>query len=339
MATVKERPAIRLEAKSSSAGRWKVIGAGALAGLIAALAMTALMALTRLLLGVPSPSEMLGDVAIPSLSLDQFFQLIGRFDGGNGIKKVGISSVLIGQLVAGLLAGVVYGALSTPGRVGNVRRGTIFVVVAGLVAWLGTIIPLRAVLFTNYRGLPAGPAMALTAVALLLTYAFFGAVLVLAYRAMVGPRSTSREAEAPSGAPVGRRVVLVAGAGVVTAAVTGGLLRLLYGRSTLRYDCTRYRRPDLPPHTPNDRFYSVTKNVLDPDVARATWRLRVDGQVNIPRTYTFDELTALPTVTTQEATVSCISNDIGDGLASNAIWRGVPLRALLEAAGMQQPPA
>jgi len=339
MATVKERPAIRAETKPHAAGRWQAIGAGALAGLIAALAMTALMALTRLLLGVPSPAEMLGDVVIPGLSLDQFFQLIGRFDGGNGIKKAGISSVLAGQLVAGLLAGVVYGALSVPGRSGNGRRGRIFVVIAGLVAWLGTIIPLRAVLFTNYRGLPAGPAVALTASALLLTYACCGVVLVLAYRAMVAPPSTSGAAETPSGELVGRRVLLVAGAGVVTAAVSGGLLRLLYGRSTLHYDGTRYRGPDIQPITPNDRFYRVTKNILDPDVARATWRLRVDGRVGNPRTYTFAELTALPAVTTQEATISCISNDIGDGLASNAIWRGVPLRALLEVAGMEQPPA
>jgi len=39
-------------------------------------------------------------------------------------------------------------------------------------------------------------------------------------------------------------------------------------------------------------------------------------------------------VTTQEATVSCISNVVGDGLVSNTVWRDVPLRALLEMAGV-----
>jgi DMSO/TMAO reductase YedYZ molybdopterin-dependent catalytic subunit len=86
--------------------------------------------------------------------------------------------------------------------------------------------------------------------------------------------------------------------------------------------------------TPNDRFYTVTKNILDPTIARPVWRLAVTGQVARPRTYTFAELTALP-ASEQEATLSCISNDVGDGLSSNARWTGVPLRQLLETAGPQ----
>jgi DMSO/TMAO reductase YedYZ molybdopterin-dependent catalytic subunit len=310
--------------------RIALIGAGLLAGLVAALTMTALMAITRWLLGLPTPAEMIGDVYIPSLSLDQFFTLIGRFNGGNGIKRVGIGSVLIGQLVAGIIAGGVYGCLGE-------RRGRIFAVAAGLVAWLVTIIPLRSVLHTNYRGLPAVPATALTVVGILLLYAAFGFVLVLTYRWMIATPAVKRGETAEVTAPIGRRALLVGGAGLVAAAVAGGLVRLLYNRSTLLYDGTRYRGPDIQPITPNDRFYSVTKNILDPDVVRSVWRLRLDGRVSRPRTFTFDELAALPGVTTQEATVSCVSNDVGDGLASNAVWKGISLRALLESAGLQQP--
>jgi DMSO/TMAO reductase YedYZ molybdopterin-dependent catalytic subunit len=36
--------------------------------------------------------------------------------------------------------------------------------------------------------------------------------------------------------------------------------------------------------------------------------------------------------TTQETTLRCISNQTGGGLMSNAAWRGVPLRSLIEAA-------
>nr|MDQ2658989.1 molybdopterin-dependent oxidoreductase [Verrucomicrobiota bacterium] len=36
---------------------------------------------------------------------------------------------------------------------------------------------------------------------------------------------------------------------------------------------------------------------------------------------------------TQETTLMCISNGLGAGLMSNAVWKGVPLAALLEAAG------
>lgn len=310
--------------------RSALIGAGLLAGLVAALAMTALMVLARWWFGLPTPAELIGDVFIPNLSLGQFFRLIDRFGGGNGIKRVGIGSVLIGQIVAGTVAGGVYGWLGG-------RRGQRFVVAAGVIAWLVTIITLRPVLHTNYRGLPAAPATALTIVGILLLYAAFGCLFVATYRWMTAaPGAVQRDTNSAT-APIGRRALLVTGVGAVTAVVAGGLVRLLYNRSTLHYDGTRYRGPDIQPITPTDRFYSVTKNVLDPDIARSLWRLRLDGRVANPRTFTFDELAALPGVTTQEATVSCISNDTGDGLASNAVWKGISLRTLLESAGLQQP--
>ncbi|MDQ3013398.1 MAG: molybdopterin-dependent oxidoreductase, partial [Acidobacteriota bacterium] len=50
-----------------------------------------------------------------------------------------------------------------------------------------------------------------------------------------------------------------------------------------------------------------------------------------PKVWSFDELKKLP-ATTQETTLRCISNGVGGGLISNAAWKGVPLRALIEAA-------
>ena len=323
-------------------GKLRATAGGALAGLLAALAMTAFISLTRLWFGIPAPAEMIGDVFIPSLDLDTFFQLIGRFGGGSGIKQAGIGGVVAAQIIFGLLVGAIYGALAGgprdtwARRFGASSRALIFLAVAGIVAWLGTIIPLRSVLFTNYRGLPAGPATVLTIVGILLTYGFFAAVLIVAYRFMTMPRTASSavDGEAETAAPVPRRALLVGGATVITAAVSGGLLRRLYLDSTLLYDGTRYLGADIQPRTPNDRFYTVTKNILDPDPVRAIWRLRVDGVVARPRTYTFEELAASTARATQEATLSCISNDIGDGLVSNAVWTGVPLRSLLEEAGV-----
>lgn len=317
-------------------GRARVIAMGALAGLFAALSMTTLMAVARITLGLPSPAEMIGDVFIPSLDLDTFFQLINRFNGGNGIKRVGIGSVLIGQVVAGTVVGSIYGLLASCGimrRFGASTRGLLFIAIAGVIAWLGTIIPLRSVLHTNYRGVPAGPATALSIIGLLIIYAVFAWLLVFAFRFLM-VSGTSHSQIALRTPTLGRRTLIVGGATLAMAVVAGGLVRVLYARSTLLYDGTRYRGADVQAITPNNRFYSVTKNVLDPNVARPFWRLRVDGLVARPRTYSFDELAASAAVTTQEATISCISNDVGDGLASNAIWKGVPLRALLEEAGV-----
>ncbi len=109
------------------------------------------------------------------------------------------------------------------------------------------------------------------------------------------------------------------------------MLRRFYKLATFSYDGTMYRGKDVQAITPNDKFYCVTKNVVDPKVNPALWRLEIGGMVENNRTYSLAELKAIPSVT-QETTLMCISNEIGAGLMSNAVWKGVPLRALLEAA-------
>jgi DMSO/TMAO reductase YedYZ molybdopterin-dependent catalytic subunit len=181
-------------------------------------------------------------------------------------------------------------------------------------------------LSTNYRGLPPDSARIATLISLLVTYSVYGLVLVGTWQfawarpSAVEPRST------------GRRAVLVGGVGAVLAIATGGLLRQLVTLATFGYDGLEYRGQDVQPITPNDRFYTVTKNIVDPDPTAAVWRLEIAGLVERPRTYTFDDIRALP-ATTQETTLMCISNYVGGGLMSNAVWKGVPLRDLLLAAG------
>jgi DMSO/TMAO reductase YedYZ molybdopterin-dependent catalytic subunit len=89
------------------------------------------------------------------------------------------------------------------------------------------------------------------------------------------------------------------------------------------------------PITPNARFYTVTKNIIDPDVKPSFWRFQVTGMVERPRTYNFDALSAISPVT-QETTLMCISNWVGGGLMSNAVWEGVPLRELILASGPRE---
>ena len=138
-------------------------------------------------------------------------------------------------------------------------------------------------------------------------------------------------APVPAAEPVGRRAVVAAAAGAALAVPSVALLRRLNREATFSYDGTVYSGPDIQPIAPNDRFYTVTKNVVDPDVAEPVWRLDVGGLVDEPRTYSFSDIEALPGID-QESTLMCISNRIGAGLFGNAVWRGVPLRDLLEAA-------
>ena len=123
---------------------------------------------------------------------------------------------------------------------------------------------------------------------------------------------------------------MVGAAGVALAAGSGALLQYLNQRAVFPYDGLTYSGPDIKPITPNDRFYTVTKNVIDPNVVADIWRLEIGGRVEEPRSYTFSELMNLASVE-QESTLMCISNRIGAGLFSNAVWQGVPLRDLIGA--------
>ena len=197
------------------------------------------------------------------------------------------------------------------------------------VLWFVSLVILWPTLPTSFIGLPPRLAGPVTALGLLAAYASYGLVLAYAYRVLVQPSEAVRRASRAG--DVTRRALLVTGLGAVLGVATLAVGRRLWDMASFAYDGTRFWGP-LTPITPNDQFYVVTKNVVDPDVSRDLWRLEIGGQVERPRTYGFGEIAALPSVV-QETTLMCISNGVGDALMSNANWTGVPLKSLLEAAG------
>ena len=83
--------------------------------------------------------------------------------------------------------------------------------------------------------------------------------------------------------------------------------------------------------TPNELFYVVSKNEIDPTVELDSWRLDVAGLVDNPMTLTYDDLKdALPVE--EYVTLECIGNVVGGDLIGNAKWKGVRLSAILEEA-------
>lgn len=93
--------------------------------------------------------------------------------------------------------------------------------------------------------------------------------------------------------------------------------------------------PGLTPYfVPNDSFYRIDTALLVPQVDPSSWRLTVSGKVDHPFELTFDELVDLAR-TEEPVTISCVSNEVGGRLVGNARWQGVPLRALLDRAGVQ----
>jgi len=229
----------------------------------------------------------------------------------------------------GALGGWIYAIVAGRRAIAPRRLGIFsftFFVLLPVIVFTAALWP---VLGTHFRGLPIVPATAVTLVGLFLAFVVFERTLVGSYAWLARPFAHPDGMEfSPS---VGRRAVVIGGIGAVMGLGGAGLLRKLYKVATFSYDGTQYKGKEVAPITPNDKFYVVTKNVVDPQVNPALWRLEIGGMVENKRSYTIDEIKAMPSVT-QETTLMCISNQIGAGLMSNAMWKGVPLRSLLEAA-------
>jgi DMSO/TMAO reductase YedYZ molybdopterin-dependent catalytic subunit len=85
---------------------------------------------------------------------------------------------------------------------------------------------------------------------------------------------------------------------------------------------------------PNDDFYRIDTAIVVPRVDLDGWTLSFSGMVDNPYSINFDELMDLPMVE-RYVTLSCVSNEVGGNLVGNARWLGVPLKDLLERAGVQ----
>lgn len=312
---------------------WSIVIDGLLSGIAATVVLILMSVVGRWWLGVSPPPEALPDRFAPTLDIDTFFSLFERFGGYNGLKRFGIRSGTIGLVSVGLLIGLVYAILvgrDAENRA-KTRRGVIFVAITLLVVWVGTLAILAPVLAANYRGLPPSQAVVVSSVWLLIAYLSYGLTLIGSHRFLSRssrPADTGAEREE---AAIGRRQLVVAAGSAALALPAVAIFRRLSAQTTFSYDGTTYSGPGVEPITPNDKFYTVTKNVVDPDIASSVWRLEVNGLVANPKRYAFTDLTELAAVD-QETTLMCISNRIGSGLFSNAIWRGVPLRTLLQAA-------
>ena len=86
--------------------------------------------------------------------------------------------------------------------------------------------------------------------------------------------------------------------------------------------------------TPLDDFYRVDTAFTIPRVDVSTWRLFVDGMVDNELSVGFEELVGLGLVE-RDITLNCVSNEVGGPYIGSTRWTGVPVRLLLERAGVQ----
>ena len=281
--------------------------------------MSAWFFAARLSFGVPTPSEMFANASAPLIPVHLFGLFIGLAHGYTPLKILGFASVVAGQLAVGALGGSVF--------VARAHRSPRFIAAFAFAAWLITSAVFWNVLLGNYHGRSAAAAMGLTLASLGAGFVVFGVTTWWCARQLVADSSGRSARDASS------RATWIAGA--VAALVAAAGFGRIFARATFSYDGRAEIGPDVVALTPNERFYCVTKNFVDPNVDPRAWRLTVTGAVARPMTLDLASLGALPFVE-QETTLMCINNEPGGGLMSNALWRGVPLRSLIAAAGPRE---
>ena len=85
---------------------------------------------------------------------------------------------------------------------------------------------------------------------------------------------------------------------------------------------------------PNEDFYRIDTALSIPRVDLQEWTLDVTGLVDRPYTITYSDLLDMRMVE-RDVTLSCVSNRVGGRLVGNARWQGVPLKEILDRAGVQ----
>lgn len=86
--------------------------------------------------------------------------------------------------------------------------------------------------------------------------------------------------------------------------------------------------------TPNDEFYTVDIGRGIPKIDPVSYRLKVTGQVEHELALSLEDLREM-SAGAHMRTLECISNPVGGNLIGNAVWEVVPLREVLEMAGLR----
>src|SRR5438876_1760169 len=308
---------------------WKALTAGLLAGLVAGIAMTVVMLLLASF-GVATPLAIIGDRLSVFIPRGPFLSIMGRVGGYDHHKQLGVGSTMAGQLLFGAIGGAIYGFFMRRDPARRIPGLTMSIFV--LLPIVVVTIALWSVLGTNYRGMPIAVARLITLLGFALSVLVFERTMVSAFRFLAGSRRESETGEREFSPAIGRRALILSGLGLVIAGGGVALMRKLYRVATFSYDGTQYKGRIVQPITPNDLFYCVTKNVVDPRVNVDLWHLEVNGLVQNPATYRFQDLKGFNQVE-QETTLMCISNGLDAGLISNAVWKGITLRDLIDPAG------
>ncbi len=298
---------------------------GALAGFTSGLIMIVVMLITRFLLNTISLPELLSDWFVSLTPTTLFTALLGSL--GASAKIIMFLLIIIGHVVCSTALGTCYTLVLEPVpfyKEPRWPRGVLF----SIVLWILTttlIVPLAGggflgnLMSTNQIGFLVG---------ILIPYLIYGLFLTSTYEDL------GTQAASPIYGLGRRYTIKWIGISVLVLSL-GGYVAKLFAERGPSITAGGISQGIMPAEiTPNEDFYIVSKNIIDPELSPFNWKLSIEGLVNRPYSLTYDELTALPWVD-EFVTLECISNPVGGNLISNAKWRGVPLKTILERAELQ----
>ncbi|WP_235534949.1 molybdopterin-dependent oxidoreductase [Nocardioides sp. Soil777] len=154
----------------------------------------------------------------------------------------------------------------------------------------------------------------------------------------------------PTTTSASRRTVLIAtgGATLAAAAIAGAgrwVTQVRLGGTDIALPAAADKAAALPTgleeripgisafRTPNDDFYRVDTALTVPTIDVDSWSLTIDGDVDQEVELSFDDLAGMRLVE-RDITLTCVSNDVGGPYIGAARWLGVPLRDVLDQAGI-----
>jgi DMSO/TMAO reductase YedYZ molybdopterin-dependent catalytic subunit len=266
---------------------------------------------------------------------------------GTNDKKALLFGIYAIAAIFGLIVGIVGGRRFVLGAIGIAAFGVVGVWAAG-----------QEVGAPVWAGLPSivGAVAGIAALALLLATIPRAAHphLVDQVAAASTPPDPASGAAA-TGGPLARRGFLkMGGAVIVVGAVAASAGRWLQARSSaaasrLAVTLPKPSKP-VPPVpegavldvegissfiTPNKDFYRIDTNLTVPQISTESWTLKVKGMVDEDLEFTYQDILDMDMIE-ERITMTCVSNEVGGGLVGTADWLGVPLKGLLDRAGIQQ---
>jgi DMSO/TMAO reductase YedYZ molybdopterin-dependent catalytic subunit len=295
---------------------------GFMFGLLAALLATAVMIALGDLWRAPVVPQLLSDRMTAEIPVETFGRILGTFE--SWAKPLAFAAMVIGQLLVGGLIGLL--------AENALRRGmSPWLVLAGLIvglwALLGLVMAPLGGLGVFAQNSNAGATNAM--LAFLVVAGVYGVAVVTGV-------FISLERAGMQVDPGRRRLLRWATFGVPAFLAVAYLSRFMDGlASRSQPTALTANEGELPPAiTPTEDFYTVSKNIVDPSVNADNWVLVVEGEVEQEIGFTYADILEMESVK-QITTLECISNTVGGEYISNAEWTGVPLRTILEQAGLR----